>query len=421
MQVSFQKLSPVLVQLDVKVDAARVSSEVQKAYATLARSAKVKGFRPGKAPKKILSHYFAPRVNADVAQRLVDETFPAAVTEQKIQAVSQPAVEIGTIAEGQEFSYKARVEVLPEVESVAYEGFELTRPSLEVTDAQVDAELEGLRRENSSLQAPSEARGARAGDVLVVDYGVSAGGVAVPDAGATDLQAELGRGELLPEIEAALTGKEPGAVASAEVSLPATHPHPALRGKTVTFTFTVKEVKERVLPGLDDEFAKDLGDYADLAALRAETRAGLEKKAKDESDNQLAEALVRLLVEKNPLVVPPSLVERQLRVAEAEVIQLARQTGRPGAVPPELRARLQADSEMKVRAGLLMAEIAKREGVKVGDPEIEEGLKELAEQTGKNVAKLRAEYRDAQKREMLIGMILENKVLDIIESKSKIT
>ena len=103
------------------------------------------------------------------------------------------------------------------------------------------------------------------------------------------------------------------------------------------------------------------------------------------------------------------------------VVQLARRQGKPGAVPPELRARIQADSEMKVRAGLLMAEIAKKESIKIGDPEIEEGLKELAEQTGKNLAKLRAEYREAQKRETLIGMILENKVLDIIESKSKIT
>jgi trigger factor len=110
-----------------------------------------------------------------------------------------------------------------------------------------------------------------------------------------------------------------------------------------------------------------------------------------------------------------------MQVAEAEVVQLARRSGRPPAIPPELRARIQADSEMKVRAGLLMAEIAKKEGIKIGDPELEEGLKELAEQTGKNIAKVRAEYRDQQKREMLIGMVLENKVLDIIESKSKIT
>jgi trigger factor len=109
-----------------------------------------------------------------------------------------------------------------------------------------------------------------------------------------------------------------------------------------------------------------------------------------------------------------------MRVSEQELLQAARRQGQVGNLPPELRDRIRQDSEVKVRAGLLMAEIAKKEGIKIGDPEIEEGLKELADQTGKNVAKLRAEYREAKKREMLVGMILENKVLDIIESKAKI-
>jgi trigger factor len=114
-------------------------------------------------------------------------------------------------------------------------------------------------------------------------------------------------------------------------------------------------------------------------------------------------------------------VERQLRVTEQEIVARARSQGNQvTGVGDELRAKLVEDSEIKVRAGLLMAEIAKREGIKIGDKEIEEGLQELATQTGKNVAKLRAEYRDAKKREMLIGMILENKVLDIIEAKAKI-
>jgi trigger factor len=243
----------------------------------------------------------------------------------------------------------------------------------------------------------------------------------VADAGATDFQTELGKGDLLPAINDGLMGRKNGDAVPVEVDLPGSHPHPGLRGQRATFRFTVKEVKERILPVLDDEFAKDLGEYETLSALKSEVHSQVEKRLKEESDNALAEALVRVLVEKNPIDVPPSLVQRQVQVAESEVIQLARRAGRPPAIPPELGARIQADSEMKVRAGLLMAEIAKKEALKIGEPEIEEGLKELAEQTGKNVAKLRAEYRDAQKREMLVGMILENKVLDIIESKAKIS
>jgi trigger factor len=421
MQVTVQKLSPVLVELDIRVDADQVRSELSKAYATLSKSARVKGFRPGKAPKKVLAHYFGPRVAADVAQRLVDETFPQAVSEQKVQPVAQPAIEPSAVLEDQPFSYKARVEILPEIAEVSYDGFEVTRPKVEVTEARLAEELETLRRENSTLEPPKEERPSRSGDMLTVDYVVEVAGVAVADAGANDLQTELGHGDLLPAIDAGLTGKSVGDSVDVGVDLPDGHPHPALRGKHATFRFSVKEVKERVLPTLDDEFAKDLGDYETLDALKKEISSQVEKRLKADSDNALAEDIVRVLVEKNPIEVPPTLVQRQIQVAEAEVVQLARRSGRPATVPPELRARIQADSEMKVRAGLLMAEIAKKEGIKIGDPELEEGLKELAEQSGKNLAKVRAEYRDAQKREMLIGMVLENKVLDIIESKSKIT
>ncbi len=421
MQVTVQKLSPVLVELDVSVDADRVTSEISKAYATLARSARVKGFRPGKAPKKVLVHYFGPRIAADVAQRLVDDTFSRAVTEQNMQPVNQPAIEPSAVVENQAFSYKARVEVLPDIASVNYDGFEVSRTKVTVTEKHLDDEIASLRRENSTLEPLKEERPSRAGDVVTVDYIVDVGGRVVTDAGATDFQTELGHGDLLTAIDQGLTGKKVGDLVPVEVDLPEAHPHPALRGKRSTFTFTVKDVKERVLPSVDDEFAKDLGDFETLDALKKDLSSQVEKRLKEESDNALAEELVRKLVSMNPIEVPPSLVQRQMQVAEQEVVQLARRSGRPSAIPAELRARIQADSEMKVQAGLLMAEIAKREGIKIGDPEIEEGLKELAEQGGKNLAKLRAEYRDAQKREMLIGMILENKVLDIIESKSKIT
>jgi trigger factor len=203
--------------------------------------------------------------------------------------------------------------------------------------------------------------------------------------------------------------------------MPAQHPHPKLKNKTVTFHLTLKEIKERVLPDADDEFAKDVGEFDTLDALKQDLRGRLEKQKKQESDNALAELLVNELVKANPIPVPPSLVDRQMRLTEQEILSRARSQGQSvSGVGDELRAQIRADSETKVRAGLLMAEIAKRENIKIGDPEIEDGLKELAEDTGKNIAKLRAEYRDAKKREMLIGMILENKVLDIIEAKAKI-
>jgi trigger factor len=150
-------------------------------------------------------------------------------------------------------------------------------------------------------------------------------------------------------------------------------------------------------------------------------RSRLEKQAKESSENQLAELLVAELVKKNPIPVPPSLVQQQMRITEQEILTRARSYGqKASALGDDLRRQIEQDSEVKVRAGLLMAEIAKKESIQIGQAELDEGLKDLAEQTGKNVAKLRAEYRDQKKREMLVGMILESKVLDIIQAKAQI-
>ena len=129
MQISANQLSPVLLELNVQVDADRVRAELDKAYQQLARGATVRGFRKGKAPRKVLRHMFGARVAADVAQRLVDETYAKAVDEQKVQAVSRPAIESQAVSENEPFSYKARGEVLPKIENVVFEGFKVTRPS----------------------------------------------------------------------------------------------------------------------------------------------------------------------------------------------------------------------------------------------------------------------------------------------------
>ncbi len=421
MQVNVQKLSPVLVEFDVEVEAARVKAEVDKAYLAVAKNAKVRGFRPGKAPRKVLSHVYGARIAADVAQRLVDDTFPKAVSEQNLQPVSSPAIERAKLIESQPFSYKARFEIVPDIESVNYEGLTAKRPKIEVTDEQVQERLDQLRQAHSTLEPLSEERPAQAGDVAVIDFVVEVGGKPIEDAGATDFQVEVGSGTVIKEIEDAIIGKKPGEEASAQTELPQGHPHPKLRGKTATFKLTLKDLKARVLPAADDEFAKDLGDYDTLDALKQSLREQIERQAKEQSDNSLAEQLVVELVKANPVPLPPSLVQRQMKMTEQEILMRARSQGQQATgLGDELRQQILTDSEVKVRAGLLMAAIAKKEGLKIGDPEIEEGLKELAEQTGKNVAKLRVEYREARKREMLIGMILENKVLDIIESKAKI-
>jgi len=421
MQISANQLSPVLLELNVQVDADRVRAELDKAYQQLARGATVRGFRKGKAPRKVLRHMFGARVAADVAQRLVDETYAKAVDEQKVQAVSQPAIESQAVNENGPFSYKARVEILPKIDSVVFEGFKIKRPSITVTDAQIQEQLEAVQRANSTLEPAGESHVAAAGDVATVDFTVSVDGRAIKDASAENLDLELGQSAVLPEIEAALLGKRPPFQQDVEVAVPAGSAHPDLRGKKAIFAIVLRDLKTRVLPAIDDEFAKDLGEFDNLDALKKSISDDLAKRLEESADNVVAQGLVAELVKANPIQVPPTLVQQQYRVTEQELLRQARsQGGRNQQLTPEARRSVEQDSEIKVRAGLLMAEIAKAKGIQVGPADIEEGLKGLADQSGKNLAKLKAEYATQQKREMLVGMILENKVLDIIEAAAQI-
>ena len=422
MQVSVENISPVEVLLNVEIAADVVSSEYEKAFRKVSKNSRIKGFRPGKAPKNIVERVYGPRVEADVIQRLVDQNFPKAAAEKQLQPINRPSVEPERLTQGKAFSFKARVEVLPKIESVTYEGLEAKRPKLEVTDEMVQKELDTIRRANSTLEAPAEPRASKESDVVTCDLKVSVDGEEIADAGVRGFAIEIGTNQVFPEIEKAITGIKVGESATALVEMPAAHPHVKLAGKKAEFTATVTELKERVLPAADDEFAKDMGEFETLADLQSDIKKQIEAQHKDQQESVLAERLVQALVDKNPIPVPPSLVEQQMRVSEREIVMRAQMQGqRVTGVGDELRDQIKKDSEMKVRAGLVMAEIAKKENIQIGSEQVEEGLKELAEQTGKNVAKLRAEYSEPRKREMLVGMILENKVLDLIESKANIT
>jgi len=420
MQVSVEKLSPVVVEFSVEVPVEKVRSEVDKAIAAVTKSARVRGYRPGKAPRQIVMHLYGSRIHADVAQRLVDETLDRAIAEKSVQPLSKPAIAPAELTPDQPFSYKARFEVRPDVPEVKWEGLSVTRKKIQIEDAAIDAELERLRREHSTLQTPDPERPAKKGDSVTVSFTLEIDGKAHPS-GEQSITTELGAGETMKDIEDVLEGASVGDDKSVETTFPTNHPAQDLRGKKGVFKIHVKEIKERIFPALDDEFAKDCGEYENLEGLKKSIVERLEKAAKQKQSEQVAEQLVVELCKANTIPVPPSLVEQQAQATERELLQSARRAGHRLDPTPELRARVRADAEVKVRAGLLMAEIAKIKAIKVESADIDKGYEELAEQTGKNVAKVRADYRDPKKREMLIAMILEDKILDLLETSATVT
>ncbi len=423
MQVTVSRISQVVLELQIDVPVDAVKAEVDRVYTTLSKKAVVKGFRKGKAPRLVLKTLFSAQVESDVVNNLVNNTLPQALSQQNVTPLSQPSVvPAGRITANAPFTYRARFEVQPELEDVKYEGFALVRPSTEVSAAQVDEQIELLRQRHATLKAPEVARPTQSRDVVTINFTLAVDGKEVKDGGGEGIQLELGAGQALPELDAGLAGKNIGETFTVEARFPESHPRKDFQGKAALFTVTLVDLKERELPELDDEFAKDVGNFSTIIELRADVHTRLEKAAKERAENAIAEQIVQKLNELNPCEVPPSLVLQQAQMLQQEVMAQARRTNQRFTQEQAemLGKAVMADAERKVRAGLLMASIAKKHQFKITDEDIEKGLAELAEETGKNVAKLRVEYREKSKRDLLVGMILEDKILDFLESKSKI-
>jgi trigger factor len=420
MQSEVSEISPVLVEVKVEVPWDEVHKGMEDGYARMQKVARIKGFRPGKVPRTVVKQLFASQVRHEVLTALVEKGLLAAIMEHKLEPVASPEVNPSPIVDGQPMSFTAKLEVRPKLDKVETEGLEVARPSSEVGDDLVDREVERLRLENSTVAAPATARPAKKGDLLIIDYAVTIDGEAQADMSATDRTVELDGERLLPELEAGLLGANVGEEKLVAVKFADDHGNAGLRGKTTDFRIQVKEIKERLLPELDDEFAKDCGAFQTLLELRLDIRKRLEEHAKVRSDGALRDLVIERLVDKNPVPVPPSLIEQEEQRMVQEFAQFLSMTGQTTTpLSEQMHKTMHGRAERKVRAAILLGEIARREQFKVEPEEIEKKLAEIAERTGKHVAKVRVDYA-GERREQLVSDILEGKLLDYLLAKATI-
>ncbi|MFN7697417.1 MAG: trigger factor [Deltaproteobacteria bacterium] len=420
MQSQISPIDPVTVELHVEVPWDRFHKGIETEYGKLQKSARIKGFRQGKAPRNVIVQLFSKSVRDEVTSNLVNESVVEAVQKHELPVVSTPVLkDAPKLVDGSGLTFTVKVEVRPKIEALATE-LELVRRTKPVADADVDAEIERMRQTHAVLAPVETPRPAQKGDLLTVDYTVSVDGVDKPDMGGTERTVELGNGQLLPEIEEGLTGAELGQARNITVARGADESNAELAGKVVVFQMTVKEMKERKLPALDDELAKDIGDYESFAQLRDKTRERLEESARSQSERALRDQAIEKLVEKNTIPVPPSLLDQQLRAMVQEFMQLMQMMRQKPQLSPAMVDELKPRAESKVRAALLLGELSRQASISVSADEVEARLKEMAEKSGKHIAKLRVEYT-GEKREQLETQLLEDKLIKHLLAGSKIT
>ncbi len=405
--------SSVQGQLDVAVPWKRVQQELQKSYQEVSKHARIRGFRPGKAPMNVVKQMYGKRVRSEVTSHLVELGLLMALQKHELDIVAQPEVTPEAIKSGEPLRFKADVEMRPKIDKVETKDFNVDKPVYEVTNEDVDHELEALRLQNADVRTPEPMRPSKKHDILTIDYTVTADGEKKEELSAEGREVSLGTDDLAEEFETGLLGLQPGDSKSIEMQPDEEHPNEELRGKKTVFEVTVKALKERLLPELDDDFAKDVGDYETLLELRMKTRERLEKLFSDQSEAALKRALIDKLIELNPIEVPPSLVAREQQQSLYQMASYAYMSQQPFDAESAQEAAKES-GERRVRAALLLGALARQEKISFEPADLEAKYTEIAEATGKHVAKVKAEYAD--RRDAIENEVLEEKLMGHLRS-----
>jgi trigger factor len=424
MQVTVEQLGPVKKKINVVIPPDRVAEEVAMTYQQLRQQVRIRGFRQGKVPEDLLRKYYKEQVEGEVVSRLIQNSYPEALKTVQAVPISQPVLENGILEEGKEFSYSASFEVKPKISLQDYLGLEVEKEKLKVSAEDVEKRLSMIRESHASFREVEEDRPIRAGDFIVADIDGTLQSKPFEGGTLRDYLFEVGVDQYLPGLSEKLLGLAKGAATEIVLNLPADFRRRELAGQEVRLQVAVKGLKSKVLPDLDDAFARDLGEYQGLEDLKVQLRESMEKEGRDRIDGEVKRKLIDELIKKNPIDVPPLMVDRKIEFMMADTQRTLQAQGssleKLGISPEGMMSGLRPEAERQVKSSLLVEEIARCENLAVGDDEVETQLNEIARSTDKTGEQLKDFYRREGLWEGLRFRLLENKTIDFLLGRATI-
>jgi trigger factor len=421
MKIDVDELSPVQRKVRVELPRDKVASEFAKAYQSLSQRVRVKGFRAGKAPRSVLQGLYGEEIKGQVRSHLVEHSLGEAIKERGLQIVSRPEIEAEDLADGADFSFSAVFEIKPEFELKDYLGVEVERVKLAISDEQVDQALKRIQESHARLE-PVESRDiAQNGDFVTLDFTGTIDGKEFPGGKADNYLLEVGAGQTLPEFDNAAVGARRGEAKSTRVHFPEDYPNRELAGKTAEFDLVVREIKQKVLPPLDDDFAKEHGECGSLEELKTKIRGRLTEELKKYQDDDLKERILGRIIENHPLTPPPAMVERQTRYL-MERYQDRGSEGSAADAPSmeETRKVFEERAMRQVRATLLAEKIAQAEKIEVPDTEVQERVENLARAAGDRGKSIRQYYSRPDARDELRSQMVFDRTLGYLLEKAQV-
>ena len=416
MKTEFVDVNETRKNLNVEIPSADVDAEIDRISRNYSRAARIPGFRPGKVPQRLVRQRFREQILRDVAHELIPRAVDNALRERGVEPVDRPDIRDVIVEEGRPLKFTATFETVPPIDPGDGKAIRLRRSAASVDDAAVDQALEQLR-ERTARYEPVDDRGIETGDTVVVDLERQTTGSEQADRH-ENVSVEIGAAVNPPGFDQALTGLQAGARKTFTAHYPADYAIKELAGTEVDYAVAVKTVRRRLVPDLDDEFAKDLGEFATLADLRGRVRDDLARAAEQDADRQVRADLLKQLAARVTFEVPGALVEREIdRRIEDFVRRLLEQQVDPRRANidwEEMRRNQREPAGEAVRAALVLDEVARREKLTVSDEEVEREIARHAERTGRSVPAVRAQLEKEGAISRLYAGLRREKAVDFL-------
>ncbi len=424
MNVNIEEPNSLRRKVTIEVEPDEIKSELDRAYNELKRGVVLKGFRPGHAPRNLLERFFGEQVRGEVVQKLVEEYTKKALEEHDLKPVVAPEIvtEQTDLQKDLALKFSATFDLRPTIEVKDYEGLKVPESRVEVTDAEVEEAIERFRLRQATLKKVEDRTIVEEGDYALASIQAFEDGKPMSNTKPDDRLVEVSERALAHGVHEALIGAEIDKEMRSSKTYPNDYSQKELAGKTVEWRATPKEIYRRELPTVDDDFAKDLGDE-NLEAFRTRVRSELVAHAKQEADARVRQGLLDLVIERNPVELPESLVAREVSAMESELHQTLEAGGLTHEDASE-RVKQSAEdlktrAEKRARTALIVDALADQEKIEVNDEELGDRVAQVVTNSGRNRDRAAEFYRKEESREALRQSMRREKALDFILSRAK--
>ena len=419
MNVEVEALDKVRKKVQVILPEEKIAELRESIYEELKKKAKIKGFRPGKVPRSIITTYYKDYIDEELQTRMVQSTMGEALSTAKVNPVIEPIVNF--IDEDDRHGYELECEVVPEIELPSYKGVEVEVDAINITDEDVEKRIDGLQHMHAEMISRESDAGAQKGDFVVIKYQGYMNGKPVKGIGTEYYPLELGSANLMPEFETALIGMKPGEEKEVEITFPDDYPDKDVASKAMQFQVHVKEIKEKRLPEINDEFAKDL-NFENIEVMKVGLREEIGKEKETARKRDIAQKIMETLTKSIDIPVPKRLLDKRVHAMIDDAMNRFQSDKMTEEEQRNLEGNLIKDfeprAEERIKGEIILKKIAETESITVDDNEVHERMKKMAEDSRRSYEEIEKFYREYNMMDSLRASIVEEKTLNFLRDEA---